>query len=154
MYKRMILIAVVLMLVAGLASAGDTAWFDMENCAMCKNIGSNAEMMMHTSWEQYPISNGVVSVTTVAAKYLDAYREAHQAMVKTGMELQSGKKMELCGSCEALGKCMMKGPNQEYVQTSNGDIWILTSDDEALVAELKAWAKRNRTEMAKYEHGG
>jgi len=43
----------------------------------------------------------------------------------------------------------MKGPKQDYVSTSNGDVWILTSNDATVVAELQNWVKRNNEEMAK-----
>jgi hypothetical protein len=65
--------------------------------------------------------------------------------------MQKGEKLEMCGSCVALGSCMMKGPNQEYVETMHGDVWILTSDNAELVAELQAWAKRNTEEMSKMQ---
>jgi hypothetical protein len=56
---------------------------------------------------------------------------------------------EMCGSCMALGACMMKGPKQEYVETAHGDVWILTSDNPELVKELQAWVERNKVEMKK-----
>jgi hypothetical protein len=127
--------------------AGDKPWFDMENCAMCKNV--DLEMMKAATHEQYPISNGIVSITTVPAKYIAKYREAHAAMVKTGERMAAGEMLEVCGSCTALGKCMMTNPHQEYVETMNGDVWILTSDEPEVVKDLQAWAERNKKEMKK-----
>jgi len=105
--------------------------------------------MKNMTWEQHNISDGFVSVTMVPDEYLDTYRAAHSEMNKTAMRLQSGEMLELCGSCTALGMCMMKGVEQEYVQTSNGDVWIVTSTSPEVVAELQAWVKRNAEEMAK-----
>jgi hypothetical protein len=119
-----------------------------------KNMSSNPELMMSVSREQHPITGGIVSVTTVPEKYLEAYRAAHTDMVATSMRLQKGEMLEMCGSCTALGMCMMKGPNQEYVETAHGDVWILTSDDPAVVADLQSWAKHNKEEMKKMKAEG
>jgi hypothetical protein len=149
MSRRMILVSLVVLVAAGAGVADEPAWFDMENCGMCKNLGSNPEMMKNISWEQHNISNGIVSVTTVPDEYLADYRKAHEAMAVMGEKMGEGEMPKMCGSCMALGMCMMKGPKQEYVETTHGDVWILTSDKPELVAELQAWAKRNQEEMAK-----
>ena len=105
--------------------------------------------MENVTWEHHDISNGILSVTVVNEKYLDAYRAAHAEMDKTVMRLQKGEMVEMCGSCTAIGACMMKGAKQEYVETSSGDVWIVTSDKAEVVAELQSWAKRSKEETAK-----
>ena len=154
MSRYIIGFSLAVLLLAGAVAAGEMAWFDMDNCAMCSNISSNTKLMKNISWDQYPISNGIVSVTTVKAYYVDDYRKAHAKMVEMGTQLQSGERMEMCGSCMALGMCMMTGPSQEYVETPNGDIWILTSDDEKVVTALHEWAERNKKEKMKMESKG
>ena len=149
MLRCTILLSLAALLVAGVGIAGEQAWFDMENCSMCSKMASNSAMMENMTWEQYAISNGIVSITMVKDKYVDDYRTAHATMMKTAMELQTGKMMDMCGSCTTLGMCMMKGVGQEYVETSNGDVWIVTSENPEVVAELQAWAKRNKEEMMK-----
>ncbi len=149
MKRILMVLSLVAIIAAGVSVADEGAWFDMENCAMCTSLSSNPELMMNISWEQHPISNGVIAVSTVPEKYIGAYRKAHAVMVETGERMHKGEKLEMCGSCMALGMCMMKNPHQEYVETNHGDVWILTSDDAELVAELQAWAKRNKEEMAK-----
>lgn len=144
MIRRLTVVIVAVLAVAGTAIAGE--WFDMENCAMCKNM--SPELMKSMSWEQVDISNGIVCITNVNKGQIDAYRKAHESMVETGMRLQKGEQLKVCGSCTALGMCLMKGPHQEYAETSTGDVWILTSDKPEVVTELQAWAKRNRDEMA------
>jgi hypothetical protein len=149
MLRRLIVISLFALLVAGLSSAADAPWFDFANCSMCKVIGQNPEMMKSISWEQHDISNGIVCVTTVPDKYLDAYRAAHESMAEIGARLMKGEQMYLCGSCQALGKCLAENPHQEYAQTDHGDVWILTSDNPEVVAALQEWAKRSTEEMAK-----
>jgi hypothetical protein len=148
MTRRIMLLSLAVLIVAGVATAGDKPWFDM-NCSMCKNLYGVEGLMENMSWEQLDISNGIVSVTTVTKDYLPAYREAHMGMKETGMMLQKGEMLPICGSCTAFGVFMTKGVNQEYAETTHGDVWIVTSDDDEVVAEIKAWAQRNRDELAK-----
>ena len=161
--RRPILPAMIalLLVVAAVAGAAEKTWFDMDNCAMCKNISANPEMMVNMSWEQHNIKNGIVSIASVQPKYLDAYRTAHKGMMETGMRMHSGEKLDLCGSCEAFGACLEKGAQYEHIQTSNGDLMIVTADNAEVVAELQNWAKRNKEEMVKHHaeeeshgHGG
>jgi hypothetical protein len=142
----MIALSIAAVLVAGAAVAGGSAWFD-HDCAMCKNMMSDHALMKNMNWEQHNLTNGIVAVTTVQPDYLDEYRTAHANMNKTAERLMSGEQMELCGSCTAMGECMMKGVSQEYVETSSGDLWIVTSDNPEVVAELHEWVKRNQAEM-------
>lgn len=139
----------VMLLAAGAGVAGEKPWFDMENCAMCKPMMSNPELMQNISWESHEISKGILMVTTVNGKFLDQYRTAHMAMAETAKKLQKGETMEMCGSCTVLGKCFMQGAVQEYVETSTGDVWFATSDNPEVVAELHSWAKKNKEEMTK-----
>ena len=151
MSRILIALTLVLTLAVGVSVAGDyskkLAWFDMASCGMCKNM--SAELYTSMTWEQHPISNGIVSVTTVTEEALPAYRKAHANMMATSEKLMTGEQMTLCGSCTAFGACLMNGANYEYVETKNGDLMIVTSDDEEIVAELKTWAAKNKEEMAK-----
>ena len=70
-------------------------------------------------------------------------------MKETGMKLEKGEMVPLCGSCTVFGGLMMKGVNQEYAETKHGDVWLVTSSDDEVIAEIKAWAQRNRDELAK-----
>lgn len=148
MTRRSLTLSLAAVLVAGVAVAGGEAWFD-SNCAMCKNMMQEEGLMKNMKWEQHNISNGIVAVTTVKPEYLDAYRVAHENMNKTATRLMKGEQLDLCGSCTALGKCMMMGAKQEYVETSTGDVWIVTSDNPEVVADLHQWVERNQAEMKK-----
>jgi len=153
MPRILITLTLVLALAVGVSVAGDQSktaelsWFDMENCAMCKSMPM--ELYPSMTWEQYPISNGVVSVTIVTGEALPAYRKAHGDMMATGEKLMAGEQMAMCGSCQAFSACMMKGASYEYVETKNGDLMIVTAADEEVAAELKNWAMKNKEEMAK-----
>jgi hypothetical protein len=149
MSRRILIISLVALIAAGVSVAGEEgAWFDMQNCAMCKNL-TDAEVIDHISWNQYNINAGIVSIANVDAKYLDTYREAHEGMNATGQRMMAGEKLDMCGSCTALGMCFMKGAQAEYVETETGDLMIMTSDNPELVKELQHWAARNKEEMKK-----
>ena len=150
MRRALFLTLSVVLVAAVVASAGEVAWFDFQNCAMCKDIMATPGLVENVSWEQYNLANGIISVTTVDVEYVDKYRKAHAGMAETAKAMHSGGEMPyLCGSCTALGMCMMKGANQEYVETINGCLFILTSTKPELVEELQNWAKRNKEEKAK-----
>ena len=149
MSRRILLLSFALLFVALSLNAGEKPWFDMENCAMCKNLYAQKGLVDHIMWEQHAISNGVVSVTTVEPAYLAKYRTAHIDMMAAGKKMQDGEMLPMCGSCTALGACMMKGLNMEYVETSAGDVMIMTSDNPELVKEVQAWGTRNTEEMKK-----
>ena len=82
-------------------------------------------------------------------EYLGAYRKAHAKMDKVGEQLQKGEMVKLCGGCTAVGAIMIKGVHSESVETIHGGLWILTSSDPEVVADLRQWAKRNKEEMQK-----
>jgi hypothetical protein len=150
----LLLLAAATLVVSGLALAGDEAWFDMEHCSFCKNLMDDPELLHHMTWEQYNLSNGIISVTTVDPEYVEAFAASSAKMAKVGEELMQGKQMPMCNSCKALGMIMMKGPKSEEVKTKHGEIWMMTSDDPAVVKELQGWAKRNMDELAKMEAAG
>lgn len=149
MSRKMLVLSLAALLVAGASTAGELAWFDMVNCSMCKNIMKHDGLMQSITWEQHPITNGVVSVTTVDPKHIDSYRSCHADMEMVGQKMGQGETMPLCGSCTALNNAIMHGVGMEYVKTSTGDVWLLTSDKPELVAEIQGWAKRNDEEKAK-----
>jgi hypothetical protein len=74
-------------------------------------------------------------------------------MAKVGEQAMQGKQMPMCNSCMTIGALMMKGLKSERVETKNGEIWIITSDDPELVEGVQQWAKKNMHEVAKM-HGG
>lgn len=149
MSKKIVLLSAAIALVFSIALAGDAPWFDMKECAMCKSLTETPGLMESTNYEQLNISNGIVCLTTVKGDQLKAYRAAHAKMMDVAARLGKGEALEMCGSCNAFGMIMMKGVKQDYAETRQGDVWIITSDKPEVVAELQGWAKRNSDEMAK-----
>jgi hypothetical protein len=139
----------VALVAAGVAVASDTAWFDMEKCAMCTTLFKNPELMANTNWEQHNIKGGVVSISTVGEKWLPQFRMAHADMMKVVAKAEKGEKVDMCGSCNAFGAFMKAGATRETVETSTGEVCIVTSTKPEVVAQIQTWAKRNTEEMAK-----
>lgn len=156
MLRKLAALALVALFISGVAVAEEKPWLDFENCAMCSQMAAVPHLMENMTFSQYELNRGVVSVTAVNEAQLPAYRKAHTGMMDIAKKMQQGEKAELCGHCTALGMIMMKGVDQDYAQTPSGDIWVLTSSKPEVAGELKAWAKRNKEEMAKMtkpDHG-
>ena len=152
--KFVLVLGILLVLGISSAYAGGKAWFDMEHCDMCRPLTQDPELLMNITWEQHNISDGIVSVTTVEKGYLETYRKAHSMMDQVVGRMQKGEHVELCGMCSNIGSMMMKGVKQEAVITKHGDVWILTSEDPAVVTDLQKWAMKNKEEMMKQEKSG
>ena len=131
------------------AEKADKPWFDMENCAMCKNLIAEPGLLEHSDWENHKIDNGAVIVTTVDEEYLPAMKEASKKMQAVAEKLMAGEKHYLCGMCSAYGELYMSGAKVQSVETNHGFVEIFTSDDPATVAKIHAFADKNNEEMAK-----
>lgn len=150
---RTIMVALVFtMMVFVIATAQDKPWFDMENCAFCKNLSAQPGLMDHlTKWEHHNVKNGSVSITVVDEAYLPAYKKAMMMMGETGKKMQAGEKLPMCGMCEAYGGLKMKGVQMEEVGSDNVFISLMYSDDPEVINEIHAMTDRTNDEMMKME---
>jgi hypothetical protein len=139
------------LLLAGLAEAGDKPWFDMQNCALCKPFMEDPELMKNTEMEQHEISNGIVMITTVKKELLPSYRAAHAKMMEAIGRIEKGDTLYLCGLCTAFGMLIERGAKFEYVETKHGDVSFMSSDDPEIVTAIKAMAAKSEEEMKKME---
>jgi hypothetical protein len=155
----LILAATVLLTVPALA--GDEAahpmgtpsgWFDFENCAFCKNLATDPELLHHTTWETHAIADGMMTIIAVEPAYAESMARASAAMAKLGADMESGKvnpmATKMCGSCQEYGMLMMAGVTTEQVKGEAAEVMLMTSDDPALVKRLHAMVERNNEEMA------
>jgi hypothetical protein len=148
-------VAIAAVVIASASPTGEPAWFDMQGCAFCKNLVKDPELLKNMTWEHFDISNGALSITTVKPEFKKSYMEAQAAMMDIGKKLQSGElkaaDVPMCGHCQAYGKLAQMGAKTEYIQGAAADIWLMTSDKPEVVKEIKAFAQRNRDELAKME---
>lgn len=135
------------------AGAGDTPWFDLENCAFCKNLMQDPELMDHMSWETHEISNGAMIITTVDPGYEASYEKACAAMEGLGEKMMSGEvnpmSVKVCGHCRTWGQLMMAGVKTEVVKGDQAEVTLMTGDTPELVAQIHEYAERNEEEMAR-----
>ena len=54
------LVLACLTLTVAVATAGDKAWFDLENCGMCKNMMAEEGLMENMKWETHAIAAGLM----------------------------------------------------------------------------------------------
>ena len=138
---------VVLSLPAAFA-AQDAPWFDLEKCSMCMSMSAEEGLMEHMEWENYVVTNGMMSVTVVDPDYQEAFMRSMVAMEETGQKLMTGEQMYLCGFCQSYGAIHMGGATFENIETKFGYINLVTSDDPAMVKKIKEHAE---TTIAEYE---
>ena len=143
---------------AGHPMKSESGWFDFDNCAFCKNLIEDPELLTHATWETHAIKNGMMNIITVDPAYAESMATAEKKMSDLGMKIQSGEVnpmgLEMCGSCQATGMLMMSGVDMERVQGDAATVTLMTSDDAEIVAKLQDVAKRNTEEMALMMGGG
>lgn len=141
----------VLFVLASIVIAQDKPWIDFQHCDMCKNFSANPELMKGMTCEMHNIANGYVSISTVKPELLKDYREACAKCDAMSQKLMAGEKLNLCGSCEAMSSLMAKGAKLEEVETQNGSLMLLTSNDPALIDAIHKWSDRTNEEMKKMQ---
>lgn len=141
-------VAIAAMLIAGEATKSTKPWVDMQNCEFCKPWTAGG-LMKDMQWEQHNIAGGVMCISTVPPARMAEYKKASDQMDVLGKKAASGEKIQMCGSCEAMGGLMMRGAKMEQVWLKNGSVMLLTSSDAAIVTDLHKWADKNNEEFSK-----
>ena len=130
--------------------ATEKAWFDMQNCPLCKAMTAETGLMENMSLDTYTTATGCMGVCTVDPKYKDAHMRATTKMMATLKDLEAGKDVgPLCGYCTSYGALVKAGAKSEMFTTPSGDVMLLTSTDPATITKIHAHAERTITEMKK-----
>ena len=147
--SRILIALSVLVLASGVSIAGDSeGWFDMVNCAMCKNLTTHEGMLDNLDWEHHLTANGMMTITVVPEAQAAAWNETRAAMAATGEKLMTGEQMHLCNFCQSFGGLVMSGKaSMEEFATIGGDVTLMSSDDPATIEAIHAHAKRTMHEM-------
>jgi len=138
----MVAVTAVALMIPFAAAAGEGAWFDLENCAMCKNMSAEEGLMEHMEWENHLVENGMLSITRVDPAYEDAFKRSMDNMQATGQKLMTGEQMHLCGFCQSYGGLHMSGANFEMIKADAGYIDLVTSGDPKIVAMIHKHGQR------------
>jgi hypothetical protein len=129
-----------------------SGWFDMENCAFCKNLVQDPGLLPHTTWENFAIENGMMNIFTVAPEYAASMATCTAAMEELGAKLHSGEvnpaDVKMCGHCMAYGGLMAAGVKMETVKGKAAEVTLMTSGDPAVVAKIHTMVERDNEEMA------
>jgi hypothetical protein len=141
-----------LALVVGLVTAEEEhqAWFDLENCAFCKNLGQEEGLLDNIRWETHLIENGAVTLTQVPAEWEEAFERAEKHMAEASARMGSGEPMHLCGYCQSYGKLMMSGVKMESFKGDVARVTLMTSADEKIVQMIHEHAKKTIEEHEKW----
>jgi hypothetical protein len=143
------LIAMVILSLPVAFAAQDEAWFDLENCSMCKHMSSEEGLMENMEWGNYLTKDGMMSVTVVAEGYDKAFKRSMKNMEATGHKLMAGEKLYMCGFCQSYGALHMAGANFENFETDAGYINLATSHDPAVIEKIHAHGQRTIDEYDK-----
>ena len=157
--RAVLLCALVFGVVAMPAWGGEEgAWFDLENCSICRNLAAEEGLMENMKWETYVISNGMMTVSVIDEHYEDEMERASKKIEAVVAKLQTGELVPLCGFCTSYGNLMMNGAKMEEFDTAAGQINLMTSDKPEVVEMIHVHAKRTLDDGAKLaeahaEHG-
>jgi len=145
------LVALVALALTVTAAGEDQAWFDLDNCAICKNLSAEKGLIDNIQWESHLIASGMLSVAKVPAEYEEVYNRASKNMQASVMKMQQGEPAKLCGFCMSYGKLAMSGAKVEEVHSKVGHIGLVTSADENVVKMIHAHGQRTIDEYKKMQ---
>jgi hypothetical protein len=149
--NRTLLVVTTLALVlvaVSICVAQEKPWYDTKNCEFCKPW-MTPEMMKNVTWEQHPIASGVMTMAYFPETFIGTYKKASAQMGELSTKATTGQKVQMCGSCEAMGMFFMRGANMEEVPLKKGVAQLMTSNDSTVVADMHKWAQRNADEEKK-----
>jgi hypothetical protein len=150
--RTLLSLAAMIMLVCAamvMAEEAEKPWFDMQNCAFCKEVSAQPGLMDHMRHEYHNVSAGILTVGYVDKEFQDKFKAAQAGMQKVVADLQAGKQVPMCQHCEKIGYFMMKGVKLEEIHSADAEIFLYTSADPATVKELQEFGARCTSEMAK-----
>lgn len=156
--KRSITFALVMAMMAATSFAvaqeektetAQLAWFDMDNCDVCKSMAQHKDMIPYIKWETHLLDNGALSVSVIPEKFKATMSEAKKDMKKAIARLEAGEKLKCCGYCNSYGTLIGSGAKITEISTAAGDLVMLTSDNEDVVKKIHAHANKTIAEHKK-----
>jgi hypothetical protein len=128
---------------------------EMENCAVCKYMAENPELMKETTWETHKIDNGMLCLTTVPKEMKKEFDAASakmmQAIAKLEADSAKAKETKLCSFCQSMGELHKLHAKMQHIDTQTGAIHMVTSDDPAIVKKIHAFADKAIAEQKKMQ---
>jgi hypothetical protein len=151
--RKTIVAALALVVIAAglLVAQEEKPWFDMKNCAFCKEIDAQPGLADHMRHDYFNVSNGIMSVSHIDKEYWPVFERAQAGIAKVVEGMQAGQMSPMCQHCTLIGKFHMAGVKFEEFKPDFGIVMLWTSPDTAMVTRLHAFADRNNTEFAKWK---
>jgi hypothetical protein len=119
-------------------------------CDACEDMGTfDAELTgVSAAVQVVPIKNGVMFVYTAAAP--GKVNALQSAVIRRSEQLQkivaAGDKAHLCDGCKSMRGAMASGKvTREVVNIEGGSLALVTSNDPALVRQIRAMADAGKT---------
>jgi hypothetical protein len=132
------------------ATSADDHLAEMKDCAVCKFLAEDPELMKDMTWECHKIKAGMLCVATVPKDSKEKFDAAHKKMMDTvqglATRIRNGEKVKLCSFCQGMGALTEAGAEHEDIDTSTGSINLVTSNDSAVVAKIHALADKAEDE--------
>jgi hypothetical protein len=150
---RSILTFMLLLAVSGAAQAAESPWFDLANCAFCKHLTTDPELLPNLGWEHHLIKNGMMSIVTFRTEHArTAFAEANEHMEAASKEMMAGKQLPMCAYCRSMTDIFMTGKAEyEEVKGQSAHIMLITSDDPQVVEMIHKHGQRTIDEVAAME---
>jgi hypothetical protein len=127
-----------LLFVLGLTFAGEA---DFHNCALCKPLMAEPNLMQNMKWDTKKIATGMVSITTVPPDFEQAYARAHSAMMANVAKLEAGTPMDLCPFCQGMNKLAAAGAKIENIDGAGAHVMVVSSQDPAVIQKIHEHVK-------------
>jgi cytochrome c553 len=123
-------------------SGSEIPWFDMKQCAFCKNMAPLESRMAEISCDTHKVDNGMIMVSFVPEDLKDDMEQSHEKMMETAKQLESGKQLAMCGFCHQIGMLMSQGVKMQRLAGDHGEITLFTSEDPEMVKKIHEFADR------------
>ncbi len=148
--KTTLTMALMLILTVAVASAAPVGgWFDLENCAMCKNLTDDQELFANMEWDNQLFANGLVEVTSVPAHFKERYEKLMAKMQATVSKMQGGEQLPMCNMCLSYGELMMAGATMDQLISGDSHITVISSRDPKVVEKIRKHGQTTIDEYAK-----
>jgi hypothetical protein len=137
------------------AAAADDAVEEMKNCAVCKVMAADPDLMKSMTYECHKIDAGMICVATVPKEQKEKY-DSIQAKMKASVaqvkaDHAAGKEVHLCSFCKGVGELEQAGAKEETVETQTGSVFLVTATDPSVVAKIHTHADQAIAQMKAME---
>lgn len=150
--KKLVYLVIAVAVMFCVAIPQEKPWFDLKNCAFCKEIDAQPDLIKHMNSEYHNIDGGFISITQIDKEYQAAYDKTMEGMKKVATDMgTAGKIPPMCQHCSKYGDFLMAGVHDQYINSAFGHIFLMTSADTAVATRLQAFAARTAQETEKFK---